>query len=181
MLRSASANLANPWIGSVHVFYADEDALDNFMQGVQSVCADFAWLNGIRQGVWHAQEVVDYRCDMEKIVRVSHGRRATFREVFSYAEEQLRGEKVIVSNNDIFFDRTLSTALMHDFQSSVLALLRWEIQLRNQTSTLRLRADSQDAWIFRPPLPRKVFQSNFYFGKLGADNRLARIFFRMQG
>jgi predicted O-linked N-acetylglucosamine transferase (SPINDLY family) len=59
---------------------------------------------------------------------------------------------------------------------TVLSLLRWQHHVEGEI-TLSLRIDSQDAWIFRPPLHDDVIAaSHFPLGVPRCDNRLAYVF-----
>ena len=80
------------------------------------------------------------------------------------------GSGVIIANADIFFDETLALIESEPLDGKMLCLSRWD---EDSNGILRHldRPDSQDAWIFEPPLPR--IASDFFLGKPGCDNRLA--------
>lgn len=87
-----------------------------------------------------------------------------------------------VANADIYFDESLNRAAAPP--RTVLALLKWrdtfEASSRSlnftDAVTMRLRIDSQDAWIFTPPLDKGVIDmSDFEMGLPRCDNRIAAI------
>jgi hypothetical protein len=73
-----------------------------------------------------------------------------------------------------------------NFNKTVFALLKWTKQLQsndnndngmNNPMIMQLRSDSQDAWIFQPPIPQDIIdQSDFALGLARCDNRIADIF-----
>jgi len=130
-------------------------------------------------------------------VQVLH-RRLRFRDAFEYAATHLSGEVVAVANADVFFDETLARigdARSLDLTNRVFALVRWdwacarfetsdvsivsaavnETRRRSAGDCNRLepRTDSQDAWIFRSPLPAAALESQIELGRARCDNRLA--------
>ena len=87
----------------------------------------------------------------------------------------------MTANADIYFDDTLAFLLFNEndqpvlLQRRVLALLKWID--RGEALSLHLRSDSQDAWIFEPPLHQQVLdRSDFHMGVTRCDNRLVDIF-----
>ena len=108
--------------------------------------------------------------DNAKVQIASQGKRLTFDALFSMAERDWSGYPVIMANADIAFDDTL--AMLEDvaLQGSLLCLSRW-----NESADGRLdhfdAPNSQDAWIFEPPLP--AIACAFELGTPGCDNRLA--------
>lgn len=112
----------------------------------------------------------------EKITQFVSGARLTFADAFRLANDRLSGRAVIVANADIFFDESLRR-VQHSSKISpsiVLALSKWISE--GSSITLPIRADSQDAWIFRSPVSENVIaQSDFYFGLPKCDNRLAKV------
>ena len=92
--------------------------------------------------------------------------RLTYSEIFSYANESLPGQLVVIANGDIYFNETLEKAKTIDLQDIVLALTRWDelldgnIILRDHLTSrssqkgglLDETGGKQDAWIFRAPL-----------------------------
>ncbi len=127
------------------------------------------------------------------VIALPLNQRLTFGTAFRYAAEKLDGRIVVLCNSDIAFDGTLSSLLPSDtldLGSHVLALSKWieegdsasdDEQLRSEYRegriSLVLRTDSQDAWIFRAPLPEVVMEEsrNVPLGVTRCDNVLAHM------
>jgi hypothetical protein len=108
--------------------------------------------------------------DDAKIRLVGHGRRATYSDLFDYANTELRGRRVVVANADIYFGRDLARLGECDLTGRLLCLSRWEV-LPDGTSWLFDHPASQDAWIFDAPI--RPLACDFHLGLPGCDNRLA--------
>ena len=104
------------------------------------------------------------------------GQRSTYSDFFSYANKNLVGENCVLCNNDITFDESLDLirdAEGFDLSEHFICLTRWDV-MRNQSlrfkQPARLRKNSQDAWIFKAPLPAKMVEKGgFYMGRPGCD------------
>ena len=105
-----------------------------------------------------------------KVRLVKHGRRITYRGLFTYANRELAGERVIVANADIFFDHSLRRLDGYDLAGRLLCLSRWDLHGDGSWRLFEFES-SQDAWIFETPIPD--FDCDFHLGLLGCDNRLA--------
>src|ERR1700726_812036 len=101
---------------------------------------------------------------------LEHGRRLTYSQLFAYANLNLNGAAVIIANADIFFDETLALLEEETLSGRMLCLSRWD-QATDGTLSHFDRPESQDAWIFEPPLP--PIAADFCLGRSGCDNRLA--------
>jgi len=101
---------------------------------------------------------------------VRHGRRVTFADLFGYARSELRGRRVIVANNDIFFDHTLARLDDDVLEGKLLCLSRWDVQ-KDGSARYFEHPWSQDAWIFQAPVPD--FPADWHLGLPGCENRLA--------
>lgn len=141
-------NVAHDAIARVHVFVEDSDAAGR----VESLRSDAV-------------------LGSAKVTLVPHGRRVTFADLFDYAARVLPGEDVAVVNADIYFDGTLRRMEGMDLAGRMLALSRWDIE---SDGGLRLFAApySQDAWIFRAPMPAGM-NASWPLGVPGCDSRLA--------
>lgn len=106
-----------------------------------------------------------------KMTLVPHGRRVAFGDLFDYAARALPGEDVVIANADICFDESLRRLEGVDLAGRMLALSRWDLE---HDGGLRLFAApySQDAWIFRAPLPAGI-DASWCLGVPGCDSRLA--------
>jgi hypothetical protein len=105
-----------------------------------------------------------------KVSLIEHGRRATYRDLFDYANARLTGRRVIVANADIYFGRDLARLDFYDLAGELLCLSRWDIG-RDGSASFFEHGESQDAWIFDAPLPE--IACDFHLGLPGCDNRLA--------
>lgn len=112
----------------------------------------------------------------ENIQFVDTASRSRYSDIFSYANKNLRGEVCVVCNNDVSFTDSLQEAANID-DDMFLCLTRWDVQedgsLKFKEPKLS-RKHSQDAWIFKSPLPQKmVDKGGLFFGKPGCDNMIA--------
>ena len=105
-----------------------------------------------------------------KLWLISHGRRLTYRELFSFANRHLVGRRVAISNADIFFDESLEALANCDLCGQLLCLSRWDV-LPDGSARLFEHPCSQDAWVFDAPI--REFPCDFHLGVPGCDNRLA--------
>ena len=135
------------------------------------------------------------------------GRRMTFSDAFHFSNERLirnEGDIVIVANDDIAFDESLSYLENGIGKDVVFALTRWEagrkivdLDMKSGSTMateevvaerllmsgrgdlswhLMPRIDSQDAWIFGGAMTQGVVEkSNFYQGRPRCDGRIAHI------
>lgn len=101
-----------------------------------------------------------------KITMIEIGRRILFKDIFSYANNFLKGKIVILSNADVYFDNTLNMLSQYNFNNLLICLTRTELSGRIETSGY-----SQDAWIFVPPI--KEFKCDWQMGKLACDSHLS--------
>jgi predicted O-linked N-acetylglucosamine transferase (SPINDLY family) len=128
------------------------------------------------------EDILDFSnfVNKHKITQIMLGRRCTFKDVFTFANDKLLGRTVMVANSDIYFDHTLKRLVgkynkITYFGNTVLTLLKWHKQTETELKFL-LRSDSQDAWIFQPPLNSSIIDhSDFYIGAVRCDNRLAEL------
>jgi hypothetical protein len=92
--------------------------------------------------------------------------------------------RAVAANSDIYFDDTLRAVLETCGEDApqhrnLLALLKWQADKSDPTALphLTIRTDSQDAWVFRAPLPDSIAAAaDFFLGQPKCDNRLVRIF-----
>src|SRR6266849_2411104 len=108
--------------------------------------------------------------DSNKIRLIAHGQRATYRDLFDYANQHLAGDTVIIANADIFFDHTLSLLDGYDLSGKLLCLSRWNVRADGSVSFFE-HPGSQDAWIFKAPI--REFRCDFQLGVPACDNCLA--------
>jgi hypothetical protein len=96
-------------------------------------------------------------------------KRACYQDLFTFANQQLHGQRVILANSDIYFDHTLGRLDGYDLSCKLLCLSRWDVQ-PDGGSHFFDHPSSQDAWIFATPI--RPFPCAFPFGVPGCDNRL---------
>ena len=110
------------------------------------------------------------RIDDPKLRFVSHDRRATYSELFDYANAHLAGRRVILANADIYFGADLARLARYDLTGKLLCVSRWDVHADGSASFFE-HGESQDAWVFDAPLPQ--IACDFHLGLPGCDNRLA--------
>jgi hypothetical protein len=108
--------------------------------------------------------------DDPKLRLVELGRRATYRDLFDYANAHLAGRRVVVANADIHFGDDLARLDAYDLAGKMLCLSRWDVQWDGSARFFE-HGESQDAWIFDAPI--SAFPCEFQLGVPGCDNRLA--------
>jgi hypothetical protein len=106
----------------------------------------------------------------QKVNLILLERRVTYKDLFSYANRQLAGQRIIIANADIFFDESLLRLDGYDVTQSLLCLSRWDVQPDGERRFFDYPL-SQDAWIFDTPV--REFPCAFHLGVPGCDNRLA--------
>ena len=111
-----------------------------------------------------------------EVNRFPAGHRSTYSDFFSYANNHLAGENCILCNNDISFGGDLDEIRLvknFDLSEHFLCLTRWDLMRDNTLrfkQPARIRKNSHDAWIFKPPLPAKMLEKGgFYMGRPGCD------------
>jgi hypothetical protein len=105
-----------------------------------------------------------------KVQLIAHNQRLTYAQLFEHANRHFPGAGVIISNADIFFDETLALLEEVPLAGRMLCLSRWD-QATDGAFRHFDSPDSQDAWVFEPPVP--PIAADFCLGKPGCDNRLA--------
>ena len=116
--------------------------------------------------------------DKIKIHAVSQ--RSTYSDFFEYANAHLEGKTCVLCNNDISFDESLDeieNAPDFDLDGHFICLTRWDVMKDNSLKfkePVKVRKNSQDAWIFKPLLPTKMIEKGgFYMGRPGCDGMVA--------
>ena len=99
------------------------------------------------------------------------GHRLNYHDAFRYANSFLPGKLCILSNADIFFDASIAQCSHLTFENHLFALLRYEYDSRSTPYLFGPRNDSQDSWIFSPPI-RTSLNFDFPLGQPGCDNKL---------
>jgi len=136
-------NIANPCICKIHVFYES------------------------KKGLWN-----DILKD-EKITTSQIDEYPTYQMLIDYANRYLQGKVVVIANADIFFDSSLDLLREYDMDRKCLALTRYNVNPYKswQGKTWERNYGSQDAWVFRSPIPKGYY--NIRLGYLGCDGWIA--------
>ncbi|MCI0393433.1 MAG: hypothetical protein L0332_20220 [Chloroflexi bacterium] len=144
-LECVRRNIANEQLHEIHLFIEEPLGIEWFLATYPSLAA-------------------------AKVHLIAHGRRVTYRDLFTYANMQLSGRRVIIANADIYFDHTLGQLDDYGLSGKLLCLSRWDVQTDGSLCHFD-HPSSQDAWIFQAPI--RDFPCDFHLGVLGCDNRLA--------
>jgi len=126
-------------------------------------CIDEIWL--LQEG--NAQPPLQH----SKIRLLPVSRRPLYQDFFESANGLCQSDSdiSIIANSDIYFDQTLGALARVLLPRQCAALSRWDLRPDGR-AVLFDRSDSQDAWIFRGPIPTVV--SNFCVGIPRCDNRI---------
>jgi len=123
---------------------------------------------------------------LKKVEQVVINQEANYKLRFDHAihfiNSNLQGKICVLSNSDIYFDKSLSKIDSTTISNNVYALLRYDESEDGQFIKLyskegKPRSDSQDCWIFKSPLKVDTKLLNFEFGTLGCDNVFANIIY----
>jgi len=119
----------------------------------------------------------------ERVIHNKLGKRLTYVDYFEYAKNNIpKGDIVVLSNSDIYFDDTISKVNNIDLTSTILALTRWcpyhgHKIVDNQIELYHNHDKSQDVWVWKNVLQNYEDKDcNFTLGKLGCDNKIAYLF-----
>jgi len=116
----------------------------------------------------------------DKIIQVVIDKWISFKDVFSFVEKEKVKGYIIMTNSDIFFDKTISNLHYTDLHScqKMISLLRWEYRGEENLDDCKIfgpRWDSQDTWIFHSNfnvLKKYRDSFDFSFGQPGCDNKI---------
>ncbi|KAJ1495718.1 hypothetical protein T484DRAFT_3236711 [Baffinella frigidus] len=109
----------------------------------------------------------------DKLVQYVQGSWLSYVDAIQYAHRFLRNKVVILANADVHFDKTLEKVVNLDLRGRALALTRFDVKPQGLAFNPGAAPISQDAWIFRAPLPGTLQNVDFKLGKPGCDNRFA--------
>ena len=98
--------------------------------------------------------------------------RPTYDDFFSIGN-RYHGKIIVLSNTDIFYDDSLCESKNLLKEARILALTRYEYDMKNKTSTMEMGCDSQDSWIYKSPIDISGIDTSFNLGIPGCDNRIA--------
>ena len=119
-----------------------------------------------------------------KIIQINIDKRLSFECIFNSIQEYNIDGYIIISNSDIFFDKSIENVKICDFENkNILALCRYEYDGFSSLKECKLfdngRPDSQDVWILKSNINidikyRNIF--NFNMGYPGCDNKILYLF-----
>ena len=125
----------------------------------------------------------EYNHPKIKIVPVitPNKRDISFNRLVRYANEYLKNELCVISNNDIFFDDTISELFKLDFYkyNYFISLTRKNCDkyLDNNNNIWKPHSGSQDSWFFVSPL--KLMDNEINLGWIQCDNIISETYHRM--
>lgn len=151
-LTCVQKNLAHPAIEHIHVLYdtTNDDAENKLLTQLQTYPISISYTH----------------------------KRQTYGDCFALANELYSERTIILSNGDIFFNDSLHKLRSVDFTNLFVVLTCWNVHpdgslhVRTKGDPNILAYDSQDAWIFRAPLPA-LDDVDICIGTLGCENRVA--------
>lgn len=123
--------------------------------------------------------------ESDKIIQVNINKRLSYKDVFNFVEDYNINAFIILSNSDIFFNKSLEELKKMNIinNKNILALNRYDYTGEKYLTDCKLfdngRPDSQDTWIFHSTnnidkQHREIF--NFNLGKPGCDNKICYLF-----
>ena len=109
---------------------------------------------------------------------VDSGKRLTFSDVMKYSMDNLNNSIVVLSNSDIFFDKSINKCRCMDLTESMICLSRYKLRGKNleNASVEIFNGCTQDTWIWLSETlftDNELKKCNFNLGKPGCDNRIA--------
>ncbi len=107
-----------------------------------------------------------------KIINYPTNKRSTFYDFFKLANTLSDGTFVIISNNDISFDKTLININKINLDNVAICLGRRDTNNINKLEHWTKMGLSHDSWIFKTPI-KTPEDCNFYLGTTACDRHLA--------
>jgi len=140
----------------------------------------------------YSQEELDLAEDeMQKIEQIDIKKRLTYYDIFKFVKEKEIKGYITFCNLDIFFDETFPSLLRKTSLSerkTIRALTRREFKLDRKLEESYIKPGfnkgfSQDSWCIHSNYinieDEKLKEIDFYFGKLGCDNRFTMVMFNL--
>lgn len=116
-----------------------------------------------------------------KVVIINVNSRQMYSQMINFANNNLKGEYIVISNTDILFDKTINRISEIDFHDKkLIALTRWNlIQDNSKIFKLELQyrktvAWSYDTYIFQSPIEVDLDTIQIQVGIPGCDNLLVK-------
>jgi hypothetical protein len=141
-LKCLHNNINNPFINGIHLFLqgVEKPDLELFPEGLS-----------------------------KKITLIKFDRRPLFKDLFEYANSLNDTFIKVISNSDIYFDKSIVNIEKCLKYKDVVTLTRWDLQSDGKVVFYN-NYKSQDCWFFRKIIPVDI--GNFPLGQHGCDNRL---------
>ena len=98
----------------------------------------------------------------------------SFNEIIEYANKNLYGEKIIISNNDIYFENLNKIKKYNLIKKNMInCITRTNCfdMISGKGTIWKKHTMSQDTWIYLSPI--KEFKNDIYIGWIRCDNRIA--------
>ena len=111
--------------------------------------------------------------ESKKVKIIELDSRPTFQDIIDFSNKELKGQKCIISNTDIFMDDTLCHVKDNDILNLFLCLTRWDVKPDGTIEyyDVENKGWTQDTYIYESPIDIK--DANFFVGLPGQENRLA--------
>ncbi len=108
----------------------------------------------------------------DKITKCVVNKRPTYDDFFAHVDAYTDEEDInIISNSDMYFDKTIKLVEDMNMDNKCLALTRWDLRHGNQPLFHNVSC-SQDVWIVQGKVKNGIW-GNFFMGIPGCDNRIA--------
>lgn len=114
--------------------------------------------------------------ESKKIEVIKSDSRPTYKSLFEFCNQKLKGQICIIANADIILDESISALQDTNLENIFVALTRWEVFTENNEWCIAPfnNSSSQDVWAFKSPI-EVTDEMNFHLGKPGCDNKIAKL------
>lgn len=115
----------------------------------------------------------------EKLIQINllpEANKLTYKEALDFANNYCKDNICILSNSDIYFDKSLSIINNVSLKNKFFGLSRYEHD--NYQIGKFAPYYSQDSWIFKSPVNINTNRLNFPFGEIGCDGKIAYEFYK---
>lgn len=111
-----------------------------------------------------------------KLTVIQRKARPTYKNLFEFCNDNLKGQICIIANADIILDDSISILKDANLKNIFVALTRWEVFCEDGEWCIAPfnNSSSQDVWAFKTPI--KVTEDmDFLLGRPGCDNKIAKM------
>jgi hypothetical protein len=115
----------------------------------------------------------------DKVQVIDDNGRLDFIKAMKYSNNNLKGEKILLCNSDVFITDTFEKIASKALDNNVICLTRWDvidentIEVRNRNN--QIFDTSQDCWIYDSPINIKDTKP-IYMGTWNCDNEMNKLF-----